>query len=474
MRGASTFTGNVAVAAGSLKLSGGDNRLPTTATVTLGSGTSNGILTLGNTTGASNQTISGLFVSGTGVASAVQGGNNSISTLTVTGAHTGTYSGLLGVGNGNTTVTPANELALALTGGSLSLTGNNTYLGNTTITGGGVLQIFADNNLGFNDSTSATGVSIGTGSTLEISNPNTLNPTYSLTSNRAITLSGTNAGLEVDTGGTVTLGANSKLGGTGDFVLSGNGLLVLGTNASNITYTGATKINGGTLQLTQMDTFTNGFSSTTNVTVASGALLDLNSFDQSIGSLAGAGNVTAETANLFIGGGASGQVFSGNISGTGSLTFSGVSIFNGTNSFHGTTNINSGNLTINSSLALSNSSINVGLDNGLLFGSAAGTSTIGSLQGSGNLSLTKVGGGAVALTIGNDGSFGDNYTGSITGGAGAVLTKIGAGSQTLGGLLTGFTGGLAVNGGTLTLSGGASNYTGGSTIGTGGKPLVVR
>ena len=53
------------------------------------------------------------------------------------------------------------------------------------------------------------------------------------------------------------------------------------------------------------------------MTVASGAIFNLNSFNQSIGSLAGAGNVTLGSATLTTGSDGSSTTFSGVISGTG-------------------------------------------------------------------------------------------------------------------------------------------------------------
>ena len=63
------------------------------------------------------------------------------------------------------------------------------------------------------------------------------------------------------------------------------------------TYTGATAVNVGTLQAGAV----NAFSPFSAFTIASGATLDLNSFNQTIGSLAGAGGVTLGSAILTTG-----------------------------------------------------------------------------------------------------------------------------------------------------------------------------
>src|SRR5262249_12264178 len=152
------------------------------------------ILVLGNSSAASNQTVTSLSSGGTGTNSQIQGANTTVfSTLTINSSTTGTYSGVLG--NGTAGASGANELALVLNGGTLALTGNNTYRGTTTITKGGDLQINSNTSLGTNDSTSATAVTIGngtaTGATLEV--------TANLTANREIIFSGNNDSVTVDT-----------------------------------------------------------------------------------------------------------------------------------------------------------------------------------------------------------------------------------------------------------------------------------
>ncbi|MFK9326089.1 autotransporter-associated beta strand repeat-containing protein, partial [Escherichia coli] len=74
---------------------------------------------------------------------------------------------------------------------------------------------------------------------------------------------------------------SGAISGTGGFTKTGSGLMQLsGTNA----YTGATVINAGTLEAGA----SGAFASASAFTVASGATLDLNGFNQTIGSLAGA------------------------------------------------------------------------------------------------------------------------------------------------------------------------------------------
>ena len=75
--------------------------------------------------------------------------------------------------------------------------------------------------------------------------------------------------------------------------------------------------------------------------MASGALLDLNSFAETAGSIAGAGNITLGTATLTAGGTNASTTFSGVISGTGGFTKAGTgtTTLSGVNTYTGMTTI---------------------------------------------------------------------------------------------------------------------------------------
>jgi autotransporter-associated beta strand protein len=143
---------------------------------------------------------------------------------------------------------------LEVTNGFLVLSGNNTYTGATTITGG-TAQVRTNNALG----TTAAGTTIASGATLDFQNVN-----YS-TAEGVTTTGGTIAastGTSTFAGG-VTLGADSTYNIAGDqltqsgvitdgagtfgITKTGAGFLVL--SAAN-TYDGATTINNGTLVIT--------------------------------------------------------------------------------------------------------------------------------------------------------------------------------------------------------------------------------
>ena len=163
--------------------------------------------------------------------------------------------------------------------GTLTLTGANTYTGGTIISGG-ALQL---------GNGGASGAILG-----DVVD---------------------NGIFAINRSDTFTFGG--VISGTGAFMQLGPGTTVL-TGAN--TYTGATNVNAGTLQAGAA----NAFSPFSAFTVASGATLDLNSFNQTIGSLAGAGNVTLGAATLTTGNDNTSTTFSGAISGTGGLTKSGA------------------------------------------------------------------------------------------------------------------------------------------------------
>jgi outer membrane autotransporter protein len=173
-------------------------------------------------------------------------------------------------------------------------------------------------------------------------------------------------------GGTIdTNGNNATLSGTisgpGSLTKIGAGILTL---SGSSTYTGATNVNVGTLQAGAA----NAFSPFSAFTVATGATLGLNGFNQSIGSLAGAGSVTLGAATLTTGNDNTSTTFSGTMSGTGGLTKigSGTLTLSGSSSYSGATAVNAGTLTVNGSIANSVVTVNSGA-------MLNGTGTVGGL-----------------------------------------------------------------------------------------------
>src|SRR5262249_34972315 len=145
------------------------------------------------------------------------------------------------------------------------------------------------------------------------------------------------------------------ISGSGAFQQSGTGTTIF--TAAN-TYTGGTIINAGTLQLGPGGSL----APTGALTVNAGGTFDLNSFNQTIGSLAGAGSVTLGTATLTTGSDNTSTTFSGTISGTGGLTKigTGALTLTGVSSYTGATAVNAGTLVVNGSIANSAVTVNSG------------------------------------------------------------------------------------------------------------------
>ncbi len=256
--------------------------------------------------------------------------------------------------------------------GTLILSGANTYSAGTTITAG-TLQI------GNGGTTGSIIGNIVNNAVLAINRSDN----FDFTNN----ISGTGALHHTGTGTTTLTGAN--------------------------TYTGATNVISGTLRAGGADAFGVGSA----VTVNTGAALALNNFNQTVGSLAGGGNVSLGTATLTVGN-ATSTVFSGTIGGSGGLvkTGTGTLILAGANTYTGGTAIDGGTLQ---------------LGNGGAFGSV-----LGNIVNNGILAIDRSDNFTLANLISGTGAFEQNGTGITT------ITGI----NTYTGVTTVNAGGLIVNG----------------------------
>ncbi|MBI3348962.1 MAG: filamentous hemagglutinin N-terminal domain-containing protein, partial [Burkholderiales bacterium] len=270
-----TYSGDTTIAGGTLKINGGNDRLPS------GSGKGNVIINPGGTLdlAGNNQTVNGL--SGFGTVDLLSGTN---STLTV-GANnaTSTFDG--------TIQNSVSTLALTKTGtGTLTLSGNNTYVGRTRIQDGAV-SVGTLNSVAGSAATSNLGTpSSAANGTIDLGNGTTTGTLVYTgageTTDRVVNLAGTTGGGVLDQSGTGLLKFTSALTATG----AGSKTLTLqrsagssaaeiagaivdnsGTNKTALTaasglwtlsgastYSGKTSIQGGTVSVASLNSVAGG------------------------------------------------------------------------------------------------------------------------------------------------------------------------------------------------------------------------
>ena len=259
-----------------------------------------------------------------------------------------------------------------------------------------------------------------------------------------------------ETGDQFTLASSVAGSATSSIQKTGAGKFTLsGTN----THSGAVVVSAGTLGVSGGASIGNSSA----VSVASGASLSLDGGGETIGSLAGAGNMELTAYTLTLGGNNTSTSFSGVISSTGTSGFikigSGTFTLSGANTYTGSTTVNAGVLSVSGGSAIGNTSA-VTVASGATLELAA-SETIGSLAGAGTVSL-----GSYTLTAGgNDTS--TSFSGTIGGNGG--LTKLGTGTFTLSGANT-YNGATTVSAGTMLVTGalGATsslNVNTGATLG---------
>ncbi|WP_128953488.1 autotransporter domain-containing protein [Bradyrhizobium guangzhouense] len=267
----------------------------------------------------------------------------------------------------------------------------------------------------------------------------------------------------------------------------GTGTLTVSVASS---YTGTTEVQQGTMAAGAA----NVFAAHSAFTVDSGAILSLNGFNQTIGSLAGSGATQLGPATLTTGNDNSSTAYAGVISGGGSLTKIGSGTFMLTvnNTYGGVTTVSNGTLeianggSITNSVSLTNAA-NFMVDSGgfATFGSVTNTATgiiavaaggtvhddlnnAGLVNNSGNYFAnvasntgTIVNSGTWTGTINTSGSFSNTSGATVSG----LLTNSGSASNagTLNGGLTN-TAGTFNNTGTIN---GATTIAGGAFSGTG-------
>ena len=193
--------------------------------------------------------------------------------------------------------------------------------------------------------------------------------TFTTTGNSSLNLS------SVDMNARLGTTLNGTISGNGGLTFSGPGTLAL---AAANTFTGDTRVSSGTLSLKDSNALassTLNMASSDTGTVSFG-LAGNNTYN--IGGITGSNNLAIGSNVLSVGAKNENSTYSGQISGTGSLTKSGTGklIISGSNTYTGATSIDEGSLAVNGSL--DNTAVSVGSN--------------ATLQGSGSI------GGSVTVT----------------------------------------------------------------------------
>ncbi len=429
LSGVGTYTGNTNVIVGTLTLSGGSNRLPTGTTLVIGNG--GDVNSAKFDLNGQNQEVAGLGTLGTTMTR----------TITSTAAATLTVNNNTASSFNSTNASIGGAISLVKEGtGTLTL-GANGYTGNTTINNG-TLSISTSNGTGV-----GANIIFGGG---------TLQTTATLSTSKNVTLSG--AGTFDVTTGTATFSGNVT--GSGPLNKESAGTLVLsGTNS----YSGATNVNGGVLNLQSNTALGNTTGATT---VANGARLELQGVTvtgetltingtggNTFGALQAASgtNVWAGTVNLgtntpTVGANAGSLNIGGTIqNGAGStvnvVNNTGTTIFSGNNTYTGLTTVSAGVLRVSNANGLGTSAAGTTVTSGARVELAGGTTVA-------NEAITINGGGSNNFGALQSQSGTNTWNGTVT--LGDAAARLGAqASQTL------IVGGVIQNGGgsTLTISG---------------------
>ena len=376
--------GSGASAVGTLTVSGtgsvsvGTISLPAAGTgwVNLGTGATGGALQLTGLTGSAAGTLNfngGTLVAGgsltipAAINTVVKSAGAIINTL---GNNLTIASALVNGGGGGLTKTGA---------GILTLSGANTYVGNTIISGG-TLALGASDRL---DDITAVIVN-GSTATFDLGGYSETVGSFALSNGGTLAGSGTlTAATYSLSGGTVNanLGAGSVMVATGTTTLNGT------EDGAAVSITSATLTLGGN----------NRLSDSAAITI-SGGTLNLNTHTDTIGSLAGSGTVTLGAGGALTSGDGNSTEFSGVISGGGSVTKQGAGTWTltGNNSYDGLTTVSAGKLLVNNTSG-------AGLVGSVSVGSSATLGGKGTLSGAVSVGGTLTPGDASApgtLTVG--------------------------------------------------------------------------
>ncbi|EGK3498811.1 fibronectin-binding autotransporter adhesin ShdA [Salmonella enterica] len=403
--GDTEIVGGILAAKDAASLGTGDVTIAESATLALSQGTLDN-----NVTGEGQIVKSGsdeLIVTGDNTYSGgttISGGTLTVDHADSLGTGTIANSSVLQVGEGELENTLSGTGSLVKTGtGELTLSGDNSYSGGTTITGGTLTADHADS-LGTGTIANSGVLKVGEGE-LE----NTLSGTGSLvkTGTGELTLSGDNtySGGTTITGGTLTADNADSLG-TG--AVANNGVLQVGEGELKNTLSGTgslVKIGTGELTLNGDNDYSGG------TTIDDGVLIADNADSLGTGAVANNGVLQVGEGEL-----------KNTLSGTGSLVKIGTGelTLSGDNTYSGGTTISGGTLTADHADSLGSGDID---NSGVL---QVGEGELeNTLSGSG--SLVKTGTGELTLSGDNNTYFGDT---TIAGGTliAANVNALGSGN----------------------------------------------
>lgn len=385
-----------------------------------------------------------------------------------------TSSGALGVGPKTVTntgasslvpVTGANLLELDSNGGAdISLASNISF---TTSGSAGVILNTAGNNTiagNFN-------MTSGNGHTKIISNGGTLTLTGTFTSNA------TDRELDLAGSASDNIFSGALVNGTSTALLTKSGTGTWTVSGGSNTFTGRTRITGGTLKLTNNLALQNSAFDTSGAGTLDVTAINTPTFGglTSAGDLVLPSNVTSLTLNPSSGA----QTYTGNLSGGTALqlikTGSSTQVLGGTNTYSGDTVINAGSLQINTAGAIGGANITMSgtgnsalvLNNSLTAGSGKTLTIKGGGVGGFFGALTNVTGATGVSEWQGDVTIGD-ATGARVGAQGGTLKisgnigDTGAGRQLV-----------IRNSGGKTILSGTNTYTGETLINASGGELQI-
>jgi autotransporter-associated beta strand protein len=244
-----------------------------------------------------------------------------------------------------------------------------------------------------------------------------------------------------------SLSFNGGYTGSGDFIKTGLGELIL---TGNSTHSGNTVVRGGTLTITSDLQLGPDVSSATagRLVIEDGAKLKINAtlaLDPERGIRMN-GQGTIEVASGFT------ATYNGIISGANASsglikTGLGTLVLGGAHSYSGTTDIQAGVLAVNGSLA---DATTVKVAQGATY-QLNTSDTVAGIEGAGSITSGAITGAVATLTVSGNTTPFNGVIGDGTAGGKLALTKVGSDTLTLSGLNT-YTGATSINAGTLLLN----------------------